>query len=115
MVISQRFHTARISTAKIQTNRTNTKSAPLNNTKFMRHLRMQRHAWGVNTSMGRVSLLRFRAGSTGTVTAAGIVDVHRPTPVPASLPNCSLLAIALRGGEWLPPEKNSWVNCYVVA
>ena len=39
----------------------------------------------------------------------------RLRPTVASLPNCSLLAIALRGGERLPPEKNSWVNCYIVA
>jgi hypothetical protein len=25
------------------------------------------------------------------------------------------LPLPLRGGEWLPPEKNSWVNCYIIA
>ena len=53
----------------------------------------------------------------------------RLRPTVASLPNCSgprrfapqslpprdCLAIALRGGERLPLEKKSWVNCYVVA
>ncbi len=49
----------------------------------------------------------------------------RLRPTVASLPNCSLLAIALKGGErlrvgdrrsgmWLPPE-TSRVNCYIIA